>query len=265
MEQSVVVQQPLVLRKELHLLHSFLKVLILVLSVHRPKEVSQLTSISVALLPVKKQWRRCLLSKGNHLKKISPGKEKLVGTQYILRRCRILWIRKLVEHVMLPSNPLPLVAWNMVTGNFGCPFLDHTSTWCFCGKVHAWMDCYNISRRWYSWTSFAEQFIAFCYLGLIHTIPDSSHIGLLPMSDRPSIHTIPVESDMLRIAIAEWDRSAVKVVYTGLLSISDHFWPSVNARIQYIVAPEPLFELQSALFSSVSQFSSSNSCHEKFL
>ena len=39
-------------------------------------------------------------------------------------------------------------------------------------------------------------------LGPIHTIPDSSYIGLLPISDRPSIHTIPDESDTLRIAFA---------------------------------------------------------------
>ena len=39
--------------------------------------------------------------------------------------------------------------------------------------------------------------------GPIHTIPDSSRIGLLLISDRPSIHTIPDESDMLRIAFAE--------------------------------------------------------------
>ena len=60
-------------------------------------------------------------------------------------------------------------------------------------------------------------------LGSIHTIPDSSYIGLLPISDRPSIHTIPDESDMLRIAFAESNHSAVKVVCIGLLSISDHF------------------------------------------
>ena len=59
---------------------------------------------------------------------------------------------------------------------------------------------------------------------------------------------------MLRIAFAEWNHSPVKVVFIGLLSISDHFWPSVNAWIQYIVAPEALFELQLALFSSVIQF-----------
>ena len=41
------------------------------------------------------------------------------------------------------------------------------------------------------------------HLGPIHTIPDSSHIGLLPKSDWPSIHTIPDEADMLRIAFAE--------------------------------------------------------------
>ena len=40
-------------------------------------------------------------------------------------------------------------------------------------------------------------------LGPIHTIQDSSHIGLLPISDRPSIHTILDECDMLRIAFAE--------------------------------------------------------------
>ena len=80
-------------------------------------------------------------------------------------------------------------------------------------------------------------------LGPIHTIPDSSHIGLLPISDSPSIHTIPDESDMLRTAFAEWNHSAVKVLCIGLLSISDHFWPNVNAWIQYIVAPEALFEL----------------------
>ena len=40
-------------------------------------------------------------------------------------------------------------------------------------------------------------------LGPSHTIPDSSHIGLLPISDKPSIHTIPDESDMFRIAFAE--------------------------------------------------------------
>ena len=60
-------------------------------------------------------------------------------------------------------------------------------------------------------------------LGPIHTIPDSSYIGLIPISDRPSIHTIPDESDMLRIAFAESNHSAVKVVCSGLLSISDHF------------------------------------------
>ena len=60
-------------------------------------------------------------------------------------------------------------------------------------------------------------------LGPIHTIPDSAHIGLLPISDRPSIHTIPDESDMIRIAFAEQNHSAVKVVCIGLLSISDHF------------------------------------------
>ena len=59
-------------------------------------------------------------------------------------------------------------------------------------------------------------------LGPIHTIPDSSYIGLLPISDRPSIHTIQDESDMLRIAFAESNHSAVKVVCIGLLSISDH-------------------------------------------
>ena len=37
--------------------------------------------------------------------------------------------------------------------------------------------------------------------GPIHTILDSSYIGLIPISDRPSIHTIPDESDMLRIAL----------------------------------------------------------------
>ena len=60
-------------------------------------------------------------------------------------------------------------------------------------------------------------------LGPIHTIPDSSYIRLLPISDTPSIHTIPDESDMLRIAFAESNHSAVKVVCIGLLSISDHF------------------------------------------
>ena len=39
----------------------------------------------------------------------------------------------------------------------------------------------------------------------------------------PSIHTIPDESDTLRIAFAESNHSAVKVVCIGLLSISDHF------------------------------------------
>ena len=39
-------------------------------------------------------------------------------------------------------------------------------------------------------------------LGPIHTIPDSSYIRLIPISHRPSIHTIPDESDMLRIAFA---------------------------------------------------------------
>ena len=60
-------------------------------------------------------------------------------------------------------------------------------------------------------------------LGPIHTIPDSSYIGLIPISDRPSIHTIPDESDMLRIAFVESNHSAVKVVCSGLLLISDHF------------------------------------------
>ena len=60
-------------------------------------------------------------------------------------------------------------------------------------------------------------------IGPIHTIPDSSNIGLLPISDRPSIRTIPDESDMLRIAFAESNHSAVKVVCIGLLSTSDHF------------------------------------------
>ena len=40
-----------------------------------------------------------------------------------------------------------------------------------------------------------------------HTIPDSSHIELLPIPDGASIHTIPDESDMLRIV-----NSAVKMV-----------------------------------------------------
>ena len=61
-----------------------------------------------------------------------------------------------------------------------------------------------------------------CELDPIHTIPDSSYIGLLPTSDRPSIRTIPDESDMLRIAFAESNHSAVKVVCIGVLSISDH-------------------------------------------
>ena len=87
--------------------------------------------------------------------------------------------------------------------------------------------------------------------GPIHTIPDSSHIRLLPISDRPSIRTILDESHMLRITFAEWHHSAVKGVCIGLLSISDQFWHSVNAWIQYIVAPEALTELHSALFSSV--------------
>ena len=39
-------------------------------------------------------------------------------------------------------------------------------------------------------------------LGPIHTIPDSSRIGLLPASDRPSVHIVPDESDMLHIAFA---------------------------------------------------------------
>ena len=101
-------------------------------------------------------------------------------------------------------------------------------------------------------------------LSPIHTRPDSSRIGLLSTLDRPAIHTID-ESDMLSIAFAEWNHSALKVVCVGLLSLSDHFWPRVNAWIQYLVAPEALFELQSALFSSFNQFSSSDSCHEKFL
>ena len=74
----------------------------------------------------------------------------------------------------------------------------------------------------------------------IHTIPDSSHIGLLPISDGPSIHTIPDESTMLRIVFAEWTHSPAKVVCIRLLSISDHFWASANAWIHYIVTPEAL-------------------------
>ena len=38
----------------------------------------------------------------------------------------------------------------------------------------------------------------------------------------------------------------------------------MNARIQYIASPDALVELQSALFSSVNQFSSRDNCHEKF-
>ena len=41
------------------------------------------------------------------------------------------------------------------------------------------------------------------HCGPIHTIPESSHIGLLPISDRPSIQTIPGRSDMLSTTFAE--------------------------------------------------------------
>ena len=61
------------------------------------------------------------------------------------------------------------------------------------------------------------------YLGPIHTMLDSSNIGLLPISDMPSIHTITDESNMLNITFAKQNHSTVKVVCIRILLISDHF------------------------------------------
>ena len=49
------------------------------------------------------------------------------------------------------------------------------------------------------------------YLGPVHTIPDSFRIGSLFISDRPSVHTMTLESDTLRIVFAESNHSAVNV------------------------------------------------------
>ena len=56
-------------------------------------------------------------------------------------------------------------------------------------------------------------------LGLVHTIPDSFCIGSLFIADRPSVHTMTLESDTLRIVFAESNHSAVNVEWNHIGSL----------------------------------------------
>ena len=56
-------------------------------------------------------------------------------------------------------------------------------------------------------------------LGPVHTIPDSFRIGSLFISDRPSVHTMTLESDTLRIVFAESNHSAVNVEWNHIGSL----------------------------------------------
>ena len=56
-------------------------------------------------------------------------------------------------------------------------------------------------------------------LGPVHTIPDSFRIGSLFISDRPSVHTMTLESDTLRIVFAESNHSAVNAEWNHIGSL----------------------------------------------
>ena len=77
-------------------------------------------------------------------------------------------------------------------------------------------------------------------------VSDSFHIETLFISDRPSAHTMTLESDTLRIVFAESNHSTVNEEWNhigSILSSGEHMNP-----IRYGFAQEPLFRKGSLVF-----------------